>query len=185
MPAVLLITLLLLFLTACLATKSCTEDSECSVNNQTFLGVCNEAGQCECNRSLPEACRYINGSGLCILRPCYVYERGGELCQQGIYSRTTALLLSIFLINFGAANFYIKFYALAIPQIILGLLLLVFQFGSCGAACARKKTTSKLCIFCCASNSAVSLAVFIWWLIDLILFATNNRTDGDGCPLVT
>lgn len=186
--ALLLAVILLLlpvFLTTCLAARNCTEDSQCSERNRTYVGVCNETGQCECNSTLPEGCFSISSSGLCVLQPCYEYLEGDEVCRLGLFSRTTALLLSIFLINFGAANFYIKFYALAIPQIILGLLLLVFQFGSCGASCARKKTTSKLCVFCCTCNALVSLSVFIWWLIDLILFATDNRTDGNGCPLYT
>lgn len=170
-------------LTTSLAARNCTEDSDCG----PMAGVCNETDLCECNSTLPEDCFALNSSGYCVLQRCYEYVGGEEVCRLGRFSRTIALVLSIFLINFGAANFYIQFYALAAPQIILGLLLCVFQFGSCGASCTRKEkdSTSMLCIFCCVCNSIVSLSVFVWWLVDLILIATNNRLDGRGCPLYT
>ena len=172
-------------LSICLgATGNCTEDSDCSMTSG--LGVCNETGLCECNATLPLDCATIsNVSGQCVLEPCYVYVGGDQLCRQGNFSRTTALLLSIFLINFGAANFYIQRYILAAFQIVLGLLLIALQFGSCGASCTRKETTSKLCIVCCIGNSFISLIVFSWWLADLIIFATNTRLDGGSCPLYT
>ncbi len=28
-----------------------------------------------------------------------------------------------------------------------------------------------------------SLAVWAWWIADLVIFATNQRLDGDGCEL--
>ena len=176
--------LFLTLLSTCLAINvtNCTMDSECG----SIAGVCNMSGVCECNETFPDFCVSVNnGSGLCALRNCYQFVEGDDLCRNGEFSRTTALLLSIFLINFGAANFYIRQYALAAPQIVLGLLLIVFQFGSCGASCTRKETTSKLCIICCICNSIISLTVFAWWLADLIIFATNSRMDGSGCPLYT
>lgn len=186
MASYLLATLLLLpaLLSVCLGAGNCTEDSDCSMT--AGLGVCNETGLCECNSSLPLDCASFNATtGLCVLEPCYVYVGGEQLCRRGIYSRTTALLLSIFLINFGAANFFIRRYILAAIQIILGLLLIALQFGSCGASCTRKETTSKLCIVCCISNSIISLIVFSWWIADLVFFATNTRLDGTDCPLYT
>ena len=186
MASYLLVTLLLpALMSVCFcADGNCTEDNDCSMT--MGLGVCNETGLCECNSSLPLDCASFNATtSLCVLEPCYVYVGGEQLCRRGTFSRTTALLLSIFLINFGAANFYIQQYIIAAFQILLGLLLIVLQFGSCGASCTRKETTSKLCIFCCIGNSVISLIVFSWWIADLVFFATNTRLDGAGCPLYT
>ncbi len=58
-----------------------------------------------------------------------------------------ALLLSIFVGEFGVDRFYMG-------HIGTGILKLV-TFGGCG----------------------------IWWLIDIILIATNNLKDADGQPL--
>ena len=106
-----------------------------------------------------------------------------ERCRKGTKSRTVAILLSVFLINFGAANFYIERYELAIPQIILGLFLCFFQFGSCAIAASRDDDTSKPCIICCSINSLISLLFLAWWIADLVIFVTNDRTSRDGCPL--
>ena len=176
-------------LASCVAESNvnCTETGTCSELGEG-IGICDEAtGNCSCNTSLPEGCFKMNAStNLCVLEECAVIlENSTEICRVGNYSRTTALCLSIFLINFGAANFYIRQFAFAIPQIVLGLLLCVVQFTSCGAAAAREDKTSPLCIICCSVNSVLSLSLFVWWIVDLVIFALNSRLDGNGCPLYT
>ena len=166
---------------------SCTIDEECSEFEN--VGVCNEiTGMCTCNDTLPEGCFEVSErENMCVLTSCGNYLNNSDICRVGDKKRLTALLLSIFLINFGAANFYIQRYGLAIPQILLGLLLCVFQFGSCGASAFRSdhEKTSVPCILCCSVNAFLSLAIFSWWLADLIIFALNDRNDGNGCPLYT
>ena len=39
------------------------------------------------------------------------------------------------------------------------------------------------CISCCTVNALISLTFFAWWIADLVIFATNQRDDGDGCRL--
>lgn len=170
------------------AQLNCTANSNCS--DFANLGVCdNTTGICSCeNRVLNvtlECIRYDEEANFCEERSCYRYFDSDGHCRDGVKSRTTALLLSIFLINFGAANFYIERYEFAVPQIILGLALCFFQFGSCAVAAKRDDDTNVCCIFCCSVNSFISLLFLAWWLADLIIFALNTRDDGDGCPLYT
>ena len=180
--------------TACVRDENCSEYNNVGVcdNNGTCeynnVGVCVNNGTCECNSTIPEGCFEVdNSSNLCVLTRCAVFRNDSKYCQIGTKSRTTALLLSIFLINFGAANFYIERYAFAVPQILLGLLVCVFQFGACGAACSRSDhdETSIPCIVCCSCNAFLSFTIFAWWLADLVIFALNDRSDGNGCPLYT
>ena len=198
----LLYLLSLLLLLSLYLVSSCSTDEECATRNVLDMtnntgGVCNfdnstsnntntsnSTGVCSCNPDLPTDCFTVS-NGLCSLTQCGVYTNTTSECRQGTKSKTTALLLSIFLINFGAANFYIEQYAYAIPQIIIGLLLCVFQFGSCAATCARsdKEKTSIPCVVCCSINSVLSLTIFAWWIADIVIFATDSRDDGDGCPL--
>lgn len=182
---------LCLLLFTCIATsQSCTSDEDCSPYMETLpygAGVCNIiTGTCTCNVTLPSGCFEVSNN-TCITTACGTFNNITNECRVGTKSRTTALLLSIFLINFGAANFYIERYEFAIPQIIIGLLLCVFQFGSCAASCARddKEKTSIPCILCCSVNSILSLTVFSWWIADLVIFATNSRMSGGNsvCPL--
>lgn len=166
--------------------EDCTLRTEDICSNYTDVGACNQtSGLCECNETL-SCFRYDNSTNFCRLGSvCYSYDSTTEQCRFGRRSRLTALLLSIFLINFGAANFYIEQYQYAVPQIVLGLLLCVFQFGSCAVAGTRDNETSYPCIICCSINSVLSLLFLAWWIADLVIFALNSRLDGLGCPLET
>lgn len=147
------------------------------------VGVCIN-GSCYCNEtSLGDCFDLLTMNNTCVLNECYEYFPEEMSCRRGTRSRTTAILLSAFLINFGAANFYIERFELAIPQIILGLALCFFQFGSCAVAAARDDDTSIPCIICCSLNSLISLLFLAWWIADLVIFVSNTRTSGDGCPL--
>lgn len=101
---------------------SCVNDTDCGspegvvkCNNTGIMGFC----MC----LLPQ-CYTLNDT--CRVLDCYSISDDLE-CRNGRKSRLTALLLSIFLINFGAANFYIERYELAAIQLVLGLLLCCVQ----------------------------------------------------------
>ena len=170
-------------------------DQEDGCSRYALVGECNSTtGICNCDVYTADSngttesleCFYYDPStNFCQLRNCWHFSNSSGECRRDTRRRVVALLLSIFLINFGAANFYIERYDLAVPQIILGLLLCFFQCASCAVARKRDDDTSALCIFCCSVNSFVSLLFFAWWLADLIIFALNSRDDGDGCPLST
>ena len=147
------------------------------------VGVCGEDGLCYCNQTTLGDC-FVLRNNSCQLNECYEYMSERGTCRRGTKSRTVAILLSFFLINFGAANFYIERFELAIPQIVLGLLLCFFQVGSCAVAATRDDSTSVPCIVCCSINSLLSLLFVSWWIADLVIFITNSRRSGDSdCPL--
>ena len=184
--AAVLVVFLLAYATCQPDRRNCSSrpDPPCNNLNDSMVGICiMETSICSCDQ--PEGnCFVLNGStNYCVNNPspCYSYE--DEKCRQGRRRRTVAILLSVFLLNFGAANFYIERYELAIPQIILGLALCLFQFGSCAVAGTRDGDTSAPCIVCCSINSVISLIFLAWWIADLIFFATNKRLDGEDCPL--
>lgn len=105
------------------ADATCRNDTECS---QEGVARCNiTTGECYCSNEC-----YNLHNQTCARRSCTSLEDDGE-CRDGVKSRTTALLLSIFLINFGAANFYIERYELAAIQLFLGLVLCCVQVGTC------------------------------------------------------
>ena len=146
------------------------------------VGVCGENGTCYCNQTSLGDC-FVLRNNSCQLNDCYQYMQEQGTCRKGTKSRTVAILLSFFLINFGAANFYIERFELAIPQIVLGLLLCFFQFGSCAVAATRDDSTSVPCIVCCSINSLLSLLFVSWWIADLVIFVVNSRPSRDNCPL--
>ena len=166
-------------------TTNCSSRPQFSCNYMNWtIGECNSTtGVCLCNETTLGECFMLDESNYCIESHCYSYQEVDGTCRKGHRSRTVAILLSIFLINFGAANFYIERYELAIPQIILGLALCLFQFGSCAVAGTRDGETTPACIICCSINSVLSLLFLSWWIADLIIFATGMRQDGNNCPL--
>lgn len=168
------------------SSTDCTTrpDLSCNGLNYTTVGECNlTTGICYCNQSTLGDCFTLNETNYCVETRCYSYQQKEGTCRFGRRRRLVALLLSIFLINFGAANFYVERYEFAIPQIILGLALCLFQFGSCAVAGTRDGETTPPCIICCSINTFLSLLFVAWWVADLIIFATNKRTDGSSCPL--
>ena len=153
-----------------------------SCSDKPGVGECVN-GTCYCNQTTLGDCFFLTANNTCEESMCYSYRADDGMCVKGTRSRTVAILLSAFLINFGAANFYIERYELAIPQIILGIVLCFFQFGSCAVAAARDDDTSVPCIICCSFNSLISLLFLAWWIADLVIFVTNTRLSRDGCPL--
>ena len=166
--------------------SNCTSRPDLSCYNLNFtIGECNETtGICDCQQATLDNCFTLNESNnYCVESKCYSYLPDESTCRFGRKRKLVALLLSIFLINFGAANFYVEKYEYAIPQIILGLALCLFQFGSCAVAGTRHGDTTLPCIVCCSINTVLSLLFLSWWVADLIIFATNQRMDGSSCPL--
>ena len=121
------ISLKVLLLTVLLAgsvTAICYNDTDCG--SPEGVVKCNTTSRtCECLVTCYHLMP-IGINGTCVLNDCTSLD-DDDRCRDGIKSRLTALLLSIFLINFGAANFYIERYELAAVQLFLGLLLCCVQ----------------------------------------------------------
>ena len=141
--------------------------------------------QCIC-----QDCFMVSEVDTCSLRECRDYTRDG--CQDDRRSQLTALLLSIFLSGVGAANFYIDRDGLAAGQLVLFLIILFSScavcFPLCCICCAsdKEKTGIILSIYFCFITTLIilaSLAQSAWWIADLVIFANNERDDGDGCML--
>ena len=109
---------------ASFASARCMNDTDC--NSREGVARCNETRMCDCLLTCFRLTPGVNGT--CVMNNCTSLDDDGR-CRNGRNSRTTALLLSIFLINFGAANFYIERYELAAIQLFLGLLLCCIQVG--------------------------------------------------------
>ena len=115
---------LLTVLLASSASAICMNDTDCS---REGVARCNQTTRmCECPLTCFSLTQEVNGT--CVMDMCASLDDDGN-CRNGRNSRTTALLLSIFLINFGAANFYIERYELAAIQLFLGLFLCCIQVG--------------------------------------------------------
>ena len=182
-----------------LQTFMCASQEECvpdEFRNSTGVptGVPTNLVDCIFGECICQDCFMVaevgSDVGRCTLRECREYTRNG--CEDDRRSQLTALLLSIFLSGVGAANFYIDRDGLAAGQLVLFLIIL---FSSC-AICFP------LCCICCGKDSEkkgilisiyfclitiitilASLAQTAWWIADLVIFANNDREDGDSCPL--
>jgi len=98
----------------------------------------------------------------------------------------------VFLSGVGAANFYIDRDGLAAGQLVLFLIILFSScavcFPLCCICCAKDEKSYGvfLMIYFCLITTLIvlaSLAQTAWWIADLVIFANNDRDDGDGCSL--
>ncbi|CAI8013438.1 hypothetical protein GBAR_LOCUS8514 [Geodia barretti] len=134
--------------------------------------------------------------GTCIEVSCedWRYNTRDLDCQDDRPSQLTAFLLSFFLSSTGAANFYIGRDDLGGGQLFLLILMFAVSYITCYLPC---------CLGCCMSKDDVKgsiffmalivletvlvviifVAIWAWWLADLIIFATNQRDAGNGCML--
>lgn len=173
---------------------SCATQQDCFPNelaNSTSVPDpfirCNAAGRCVC-----ESCFMLNETGnVCYLQPpCTNFNVNTSQCVDTRRSQLTAFLLSLFLSWTGAANFYINQLALAIPQLILGILACVL---GCvlriiqSFCCSKDEEKNIFQILCtcvlCLPVFFIPLIQIAWWIADLVIFVRNERPDSRGCPL--
>lgn len=101
--------------------------------------------------------------------------------------QTTAFFLAVFFGMTGAANFYIGRLNYAIPQLALLVLGTL-----CGGACRTIRPRAeeepltggkpKMGLLRWAMGF-IPLVVLIWWVVDIFIFATGERSGHDHCPL--
>ena len=183
----------------CFVAQNCTRTTLNPINSAQYVqcvsGVCACDGQNNCFTYNSSAAESLDA---CVLdTQCYIYTSLGA-CESTARSWLTALLLQVFIGEVGAANFYIGRDNFAGGQLFLFLVILIFPFFLCCASCGihaafgeGNNICGKLCgcsvviaiIFLCIVIILCSFAVPIWWIADIIIFASNQRTDLNGCRL--
>ena len=90
--------------TTCTSNEGCVRNPPATGNVPLALVSCDN-GSCVCN-----SCFYLgNSDGLCYTCSDYPYNSSTQMCgSDSRQNQLTALLLSVFLSAFGAANFYIE-----------------------------------------------------------------------------
>ena len=88
-------------------------------------------------------------------------------------SRLVAMLLALFIGSFGAHNFYLGKQSLAISQLSIFLISMIFMFGY---------MSTGLIIYM-AIYTIATLVVGIWVLVDFIFIIVGNAKDKDGKPV--
>ncbi|KAL5475882.1 hypothetical protein EMCRGX_G025758 [Ephydatia muelleri] len=176
---------------------SCQNSSNCYPANLTAAGLtvpsdqisCGLQRQCICSGN----CFILNGS-ICGYSKCGWYAPNSGTCNSLKKSQTTAFLLSLFVSSLGVANFYIGQNELGGAQLAIFILTIAVSYMMCCLPC---------CLFCGGKRSEVkgsiifiggvcfivmtillcSFAMVGWWIADLVIFAQNERLDGNGCAL--
>ena len=167
----------------------CTDHRDCipsglSVNVSTNLVECLSDGRCSCSDCF---LRNETANRCYLMTSCLTFDEDTRQCSDSRKSQLTAFLLTFFLIWTGAANFYIDRLEFAIPQLIFGIVLLVLGcVGRCIKECVKDSDSGKVIVCCFIGIPYLVLSIFFfaWWIGDLVIFGTNQRDDGDGCPLI-
>ena len=203
----------ILFVCLCLCVATVSSQASCSVAQnctRTTLNPTNSDqyvqcvfGVCACEGS--GNCFYLNSTAVnaldsCVLDSnCYTYTTLG-VCENTARSWITALLLQIFVGGVGAANFYIGRLDLGGAQLFLFLATLIFPFFLSCASCCLSATSSvggedSACGMICGCSVLMAIIIIaivvvvgtlsmsFWYTADIIIFATNQRTDLNGCRL--
>ena len=142
---------------------------------------------CSNNSCVCEVCFRVDSStSPCLsLAPCQTYS-DGTCYDHHSKKQLWAVLFSVFVSWTGAANFYINRLDLAIPQMAIGVLILVFiavQFVH--RQILKKKECGELLFYVCFAIAMLLCWVEIaWWIADVITFAMNKREDNFGCLLI-
>uniref|UniRef100_A0A1X7VTE6 TM2 domain-containing protein n=1 Tax=Amphimedon queenslandica TaxID=400682 RepID=A0A1X7VTE6_AMPQE len=125
---------------------------------------------------------------------CYYYNEATLQCIDNRKSQVTAFALSLTLSGFGVANFYIGQNGLGAGQLVLFLSIFVIVYiiactPCCAICCFQAENIKGSIVFICFMLVMILLIIAIsfgitgWWIADAVIFGTNKRDAGDGCPL--
>ena len=177
----------------------CTNETDCKPSSLSLDFVPSDLIDCQSGNCVCRQCFELDSNvGRCReLAPCQTYNRNAFTCNDARRSQLVALLLSLFLSEVGAANFYIARNDLAGGQLAIFLMSFLVIFI---AACP-------CCLLCCCKDedgdrSAIGFIIYIiaiivgtviavicslmilaWWIADLAIFVQNTRLDGQNCML--
>ena len=109
-----------------------------------------------------------------------------NFCNYEQKSQLTGFLLSFFLGYTGAGRFYIGQVLEPVLKLLMPIMFCCLCIPLCIPSCAKQKDGSdpdrdETKMSCC--NCLFTVAVFIWWLHDVILFGLNNFNDSEGVEL--
>lgn len=145
----------------------------CSISNCPYPnGIC-ENNECECNSNYVTLYTIDSNNNT-------VYNTDKHLCDYKKKSQIKAFLLELFF-PFGIGHYYINNYLLGTIKLLLFLLL-------CTLGCV--KLTYKDNIHSIKKGLLIKilsitllLSVFIWEIIDLVIFGINGYTDNNDVDL--
>ena len=194
--------LVIIVIIGCVYSQSyCNTHQDCT---RTLLNTnaTNQSVECLLNRCQCTDCFKFNdntnsSSDTCVLNTqCYIYTFSVGRCESTARRKQTALLLQFFIGVVGAANFYIGRIDLGMGQLFLFIIIIflpaITEVFHCGLERSLKGNSDndKRKISFIITISILSLVtvfvgsfVFTWRLADVIIFATNTRTDPNGCVL--
>ena len=179
--------------TQCFNNTDCVPPSLSNVPIPTDLISC-QSGDCVCRQCFE---RNSNNNTCRELAPCQTYNNVTLSCDDERRSQLVAMLLSLFLSEVGAANFYIARNDLAGGQFAIFLIsILVLCFTSCPSCflcCCSDDGEDSSTIGCCLYVLALVIGIVVavscafiilaWWIADLVIFVQNTRLDGQNCML--
>ena len=139
------------------------------------LGICFNDSECgshgTCDSTFPvllcASHLEIDQTQACVCSPSWDYKGDTCACDYHRRSRKKAFLLSFFLGSFGADRFYLYYGGIGAVKLIVGLIPCVL----CIPLCIFSKTPVGLGLR--IINALVSLAIFGWWLADVIRVGTK------------
>ena len=180
-----------------ISSHSCETAQDCTpipLAANTVLVQCIE-NDCACNSECFLYELYVSDiADSCLMKSvCYSYSSLNDTCSLITKSAATGVLYALFLGYMGASNYYVGNYGSAIVQTLFFVILIPFSVVLCAVnvrCYVRHKNnySSSRKWFICAAVGVIfvvvlSLVVFIWWIVEIYLFATNNKLDSNLCPL--
>lgn len=184
-------------LTGQVSSHSCETAQQCTptpLAADSILVQCID-NDCLCNNECFSYELYVsNISDSCLLNAiCYSYSSLSDTCNLTTRSAASGVLYALFLGYVGASNYYVGNYSSAIVQSFFFVVLIAYSVILCmvNTRCYlrhKNKYSSSRRWFIYAAGSVIavvmlSIIVFIWWVVEIYLFATNNKLDSNMCPL--
>ena len=175
--------LYLCFIISFVSTKSLLKQTPSSINNKIVL-------QNNSLLSCIDTCVHgqcITNNTVCQCNEGYITEETNKSNMKCTYkqkSQLAAFLFELFL-PFGVGHLYVGRYLFGITKmIIVTSPLTICLFTFLGILVSDKflngGNSSLVCIGVVFLFSIVGL---VWWVADLVLFGTNNYSDGNNVPL--
>lgn len=175
----------------------CTNQTSCYPSSLSGELIPTTLINCDNGLCVCQECFELDGNRCRELAPCQTYSSTTRSCNDARRSQLIALLLSIFLSEVGAANFYIARNDLAGGQLAIFLMSFVVIFVAacpcCFLCCCKDESGERTAVALVGYVIAIivggvialicSLMILAWWIADLVIFIQNSRLDGQNCML--